>query len=241
MPDESKSDWPLDRIAMGCDLIFICVPTPMNEDGSCHLSIVDSVVSKLKSFGAETDKIILRSTVPVGTSMSMGVNFMPEFLTEKNWKQDVVDCKDWIFGLHDKDNSNINLIKQLIGENKVIHFCSTREAELCKNIRNCFLATKVSFFNEVYDFCEKLDVSYKEVKRLTLLDERINVSHTQVPGHDGKKGFGGTCFPKDIRSLLHQMNEVKMDSYILKAAIYRNENIDRPQRDWQDNKGRTVV
>ena len=239
--DESKSDWSLEKMARDCDLVFICVPTPMNEDGSCHLDIVNSVTSELKSFGASGDKIVLRSTVPVGTSKSMGINFMPEFLTEKNWKQDISDCKHWIFGLSNKDGELNILVKRIVGSDKTVHFCSTREAELCKNIRNCFLATKVSFFNEVNEFCERVGVSYEEAKRLTLLDERISSSHTQVPGHDGKKGFGGTCFPKDIRSLMHQMNEVNMESYILKAAIYRNENVDRPDKDWQANKGRSVI
>ena len=71
-------------------LIFVCVPTPMQEDGTCYTDIVDSVVNDLKSYGVDPWRIIIRSTVTIGTAERLGVNFMPEFLTERNWKQDVI-------------------------------------------------------------------------------------------------------------------------------------------------------
>jgi UDPglucose 6-dehydrogenase len=73
-----------------------------------------------------------------------------------------------------------------------------------------------------------------------LLDERINSSHTQVPGPDGKGGFGGTCFPKDMSSLSFQMMEEGMLSYLIASAISRNKNVDRTEQDWKKDKGRAV-
>jgi len=238
--DESKSDSSLKELVSSSDLIFICVPTPMRIDGSCCTDIVESVVSQLRQLRVDLNKVVIRSTVPAGTSESLNCNFMPEFLTEKNWEKDVLNCKEWVFGVHDEKDFNKDLLFEL-ADGKTIHYCTTKEAELCKNIRNAFLATKVSFFNEVYELCDKLGVDYEQAKKLILLDSRISASHTQVPGHDGKKGFGGTCFPKDIRSLLFQMHEVNMNSYILEAAINRNEIIDRPEKEWESNKGRSVV
>ena len=89
-----------------CDIVFVCVPTPMNEDGSCHLDIVESVVNDLSKI-VEKSKIFIRSTVPTGTSRSLGVNFMPEFLTEANWEDDFKNLKNWIVGLHDEDDKEI--------------------------------------------------------------------------------------------------------------------------------------
>ena len=76
---------------------------------------------------------------------------------------------------------------------------------------------------------------------LVALDDRIGESHTRVPGPDGKKGFGGTCFPKDIESLQNQMNNVGMESYIIEATKSRNIQVDRKEQDWTLDKGRAVL
>ena len=76
---------------------------------------------------------------------------------------------------------------------------------------------------------------------MVALDERINSSHMVVPGPDGKRGFGGTCFPKDINSFLYQMQKANLPATILDAVIFRNEKIDRPEKDWSSDKGRAVV
>ena len=103
---------------------------------------------------------------------------------------------------------------------------------------------KVSFFNEVYDFCTALDIDYDRVKDVAVLDERVGKSHTQVPGPDGKRGFGGTCFPKDIASLKSQLSRIGIyneKSSVLEASIKRNNDVDRPEKDWENDKGRAVV
>ena len=75
----------------------------------------------------------------------------------------------------------------------------------------------------------------------TCIDDRIGLSHTSVPGHDGLYGFGGTCFPKDTSSLLYEMDKTGMQSYVLKSAVDRNNIKDRPEKDWALDKGRAVV
>ena len=104
---------------------------------------------------------------------------------------------------------------------------------MVKLFRNSFLATKVAFCNEMYEFCQKKNIDYNIVKDIAVKDKRINQSHTNVPGSDGKTGFGGICLPKDMNSLLFQMNQVYMNSYIIKASINRNNYIDRIDKDWQ--------
>ena len=112
---------------------------------------------------------------------------------------------------------------------------------MIKMFKNCYLSTKVSFCNEIYQFCEQKQVNYEVVRALATADERILPSHTMVPGHDGQRGFGGTCFPKDTSSLRYEMQQANMTPYILNAIIERNELVDRPQKDWLLDKGRAAV
>ena len=231
-----------------CDFVFVCVPTPMNKDGSCYLGIVEEVVNQLITLGLDNESIVVRSTVPVGTSKNLGVSFMPEFLTEANWEEDFKNNKLRIIGLQDTSYSNqlkfTNLFQSAKDCGKINEslccFCSTDEAELAKLVRNCFLALKVSFFNEIEDFCSKSNIDYKMVSSLACQDSRIGESHTQVPGPDGRRGYGGTCFPKDMNSLLNQIEKIS-SSHIIQAAVHRNQNVDRPQKDWEQNKGRSVL
>jgi len=232
-----------------CDFVFICVPTPMREDGSCHTQIVESCVYELNMAGIKDENIVVRSTVPVGLCKSLGVNFMPEFLTEANWEKDFKNNNAWIFGASNDEPTTKSKFVELISlsktEGKIKHddifFCSSEEAELAKLTRNCFLATKISFFNEMYEFCEKKALDFDTVASLVALDNRIGESHTRVPGPDGKKGFGGTCFPKDVDSLYTQMDKLGMESYIIEAVRSRNNQVDRREQDWTLDKGRAVI
>ena len=122
-----------------------------------------------------------------------------------------------------------------------LNFITNKEAEMVKMFKNCFLATKVSFCNEIYQFCELKGINYENVRNLAANDDRILHSHTTVPGHDGNKGFGGTCFPKDTSSLRYEMHKSGMKPYIMDSIIERNDLIDRPEKDWKNNKGRAVI
>ncbi len=235
-----------------CDLIFISVPTPMNKDGSCHLKILESVVSEIHNIRDLNEAlVVIRSTVPPGTSKRLNCYFMPEFLTEKNFVEDFKNCQDWIFGtkntvqdvLFKKKIDTLINASQKAGciKHNTIHFIETPEAEMIKLFRNNYLSVKVSFCNEIAEFCKLKAIDYEQVRKLAVIDPRIGESHSFVPGPDGKKGFGGTCFPKDTASLRYDMESSGMKSYIIDAAINRNEEIDRPEKDWNSNKGRSVV
>tara|TARA_R100000008_G_C3563801_1_gene157876 strand:- start:210 stop:1139 length:930 start_codon:yes stop_codon:yes gene_type:complete len=254
-----------------CDLVFVCVPTPMKPNGNCDLSIVKSVIKDLGSVRIRKNKIVVRSTVPVGTCKKLKVNFMPEFLTEKNWREDFYKNTLWLCGTDNMSemtksglrvqmeditktgevlefNTFVNKMRSLLAlakkHDKIecdnVTFTSTKHAEFVKYVRNSFLAVKVSFFNEIEEFCLKNDLKYDLIRKLSCCDPRIGESHTQVPGPDNKRGYGGTCFPKDVSSLLHQMKTSKVKTMVLKSAQVRNEKIDRPEKDWEQEKGRAV-
>lgn len=239
-----------------CELIFVSVPTPMNEDGSCYLGIVKNVVYELQNKNVVNEPnnfVVIRSTVLPGTSDELGCYFMPEFLTEKNYANDFRNCKEWIFGLKNKSEDHDEIFKTKINNlfriakkhNCIVsdstNFVSNSEAEMIKYFRNCFLALKVSFCNELYDYCQIKGVNYETVRNLATKDDRIGPSHSHVPGHDGKRGYGGTCFPKDTKALLCSMHELGQESYIFEAMNNRNDNVDRPEHDWNKNVGRAVI
>lgn len=240
-----------------CDIIFISVPTPMDKNGKNYMGIVTSVVNQLKSI-ASYDKmknhIVIRSTVLPGLSSKMDCFFMPEFLTEKNWPNDFYNCQNWIFGLLDTENDERNkafqekitkLIDFAWNEDKIKYknclFVKNEEAEMIKYFRNTFLALKVSYSNEMYDYCQAKGINYDIVQSIGSLDPRIGESHTKVPGHDGKRGFGGTCFPKDTSALLRDFEDSNIPCFILKGAVERNNKIDRNEQDWLQDKGRAFL
>ena len=220
-----------------CDLVFVCVPTPTYEDGSCNTTIVERCVRSLKEVGIHN--IILRSTVPPGTSEALNVAFMPEFLTEVNWRQDFVNCKQWVFAPRMVGEAGIfcELFRIAKKNGAVLHDAVTimgrKEAELVKYTRNNFLALKISFFNEIYQLCKTTGIDYDAVRAGMEGDTRIGMSHTAVPGYDGHYGFGGTCLPKDTNALLQYMVAHGVESHIVKAAVTRNQMVDRPERDWE--------
>ena len=111
---------------------------------------------------------------------------------------------------------------------------------MVKYFTNTFLATKVSFANEMYQICEKLDIDYDKVVEYSTYDERLGKSHWAVPGPDGKPGFGGSCFPKDINALIKTAEELDIFTNVLNSVWDANLDV-RPEEDWKELKGRAVT
>ena len=231
-----------------CDLIFICVPTPMDKvTGECHTHIVEKCISNIREVIPNAE-IVIRSTVPVGFSQKHKCHFIPEFLTEKNWQNDTYSCPEWFLGVDDNSTNVIQKMTKLFSigmsyknPNIALTVVSTKVAESIKYFRNCFLSTKVSFCNEFYHFCKANNIDYSLVSSSASRDTRIGTSHTSVPGHDGHFGFGGTCFPKDMASLKNQMESLNVDNSVISSCIHRNNTIDRPEKDWSGDTGRAVI
>jgi UDP-glucuronate decarboxylase len=177
---------------------------------------------------------------------------MPEFLTEKNWKEDFINSKKWIFGNSNRNEIDMELQFQIIKiinyayYNKCIKYCDvifmdSNEAELLKLIKNTFLANKVGFFNEMYDIAKKFNINYERVINVIRHDERIGSTHMNVPGYNNLRGYGGTCFPKDTNNLYNIMNNNQIKSFYIKNSLYRNEFYDRKYRDWLHDSNRTIA
>jgi UDPglucose 6-dehydrogenase len=234
------------------NVFFVCLPTPMREDGSCDLSIVEGVLDELASVPGDRIAVV-KSTVPPGTTKhwnekyiesGLSVVFNPEFLREATALDDMRNQDRIILGGPKKAVNKVRDLYQSAFPDVDIHKTSSTNAELVKYTINTFLATKVSFANEISQICEKLDhqkldVDYDRVIELATLDKRLGTSHWKVPGPDGKLGFGLSCFPKDINSLITVAKKLNVKPTVLSAAWEKNLEV-RPGKDWELLIGRAV-
>jgi UDPglucose 6-dehydrogenase len=234
------------RIVQRQDVVFICLPTPMNPDGSCHTEIVEKELDLLNTIGIERI-IVVKSTVPPGTTArwnaeyeNLNIVFNPEFLTERNAIKDYDNQKRIILGGERPATTKLKTIfSKVFPDAKVIKTDSTH-AELVKYLTNAFLSVKVSFANEMYQICEEVGADYDKVIEYALDDERLGKSHWSVPGPDGDFGFGGHCFPKDLSAIIQVAIDLKATNNVLWAARKTNEEV-RGTKDWLDMKGRAVT
>tara|TARA_Y100000593_G_scaffold17200_1_gene34376 strand:+ start:4925 stop:5758 length:834 start_codon:yes stop_codon:yes gene_type:complete len=229
------------------DIIFVCVPTPMNKDGSCNIDIVEDVVKEI-NFCNMGDKIVaIKSTIPPGTTNKLNtryknvtVIFNPEFLTETNSINDFKNQNRIIIGGQRPATTKLRQVYSLVFPNVPIVKTGSKTAEMVKYFTNSFGAVKVSFANEMKEICDKLNIDYDKVVEYSIYDSRIANSWLAVPGPDGKLGFGGSCFPKDINGLIHLAQELGFYPNVLHGAQNTNLRV-RPEEDWKELKGRAVV
>ena len=207
-----------------CDAAFVCVPTPMKEDGSCDTTAVDEVLN-----WCESKVIILRSTVRVGYTREMTeklhkkIVFQPEYYGE-TVAHPFADLSDrtWLSfgGTQEAIDLAIDAYKTVINSNVRIYQAPSDEVELAKYMENAFLATKVIFINEMYDICEKLGLNYNQVREIWIADSRIGTSHTFI--YKDKRGYDGSCLPKDISELHTLEKENGLDDTLINAVIEKN-------------------
>jgi UDPglucose 6-dehydrogenase len=258
--DESKSTCNLFDLVVECDVIFVCVPTPMNKDGSCHTDIVEDVVKEINKwverhyrevFYDPQEKrkpiVVLKSTVPPGTTdrlhkkyKNLDVIFNPEFLTEANYLEDFKNQTRIILGGTRKGTTILRQVYSKVFPHATIVKTGSKTAEMVKYFVNSFLGTKISFANEMKQICDGLDIDYDKVVEYATYDERLGKSHWAVPGPDGDLGFGGHCLPKDLSALVFLAYHLKLEPTILNAVNKVNLLV-RENRDWEDMKGRAVT
>ena len=187
--------------------IFVCVPTPMKDDGEIDTAILDYVMLDLLSrVSLDDTTIVIKSTVTPAVMKKYDINgvvYNPEFLTERSANEQFIDPPFHILGGHISDTCAIEELYtdySLCNPTKTFHM-SMEEASFVKYSINSFLALKVTFFNQLYDAVGETDANFSKIINAVGSDPRIGHSHTKVPGFDGKQGFGGACFPKDISAL----------------------------------------
>ena len=215
------------------DIVFVCLPTPMNDDGTQNIDIVNNVIAEINTFDSNL-LIVLKSTILPKyvkdiSKISKNLVINPEFLREKFADKDFVNSNIIVFG---GDEHNCNKLSSFY-KNHTKCVCNEHiitdgiTASLIKYTINSFLALKVIFFNEMKFIFDNLNSQSKWLDVINALskDKRIGDSHMNVPGPDGRYGFGGPCFPKDVSALIEYSKEIGFELNLLTKANTINNNI----------------
>ncbi len=211
---------------LNSDFIFLCLPTPFSDGHGFDTSSIDEVCLKLKE-NNYSGLVIIKSTVDIGTTLflkkkySLNICHNPEFLTARTSYEDFENQKHIVIG-KTTDSKNLNdlilFYTNHYGDSK-ISVCSSCESESMKLFLNCFYATKVQFFNELFLLSNKLNLNFDRIRDLMLFNGWINNMHTKVPGPDGQISYGGACFPKDTQALRFFMKNLDVPNEVLSSVI----------------------
>lgn len=222
-----------DLIIFEPDATFVCVPTPQSDNGECDSSILFKVFDELNHYN---HLVILKSTVPsyviekmIKQFTNLRIVYNPEFLTEKNYINDFCNPSMHIFGGQSYDTDRV---EKLYKDHSICKPCPIFKtdvitASMVKYCINSFLATKVTFMNEMYDVLKSAGGSdWDKFISIISSDPRIGNSHLKVPGNDGQRGYAGSCFPKDTSALAYFAREVLKTPFTqLEKTIDINKNL----------------
>ena len=202
----------------------------INDENKIDLSIVRNVFDRINQYKKTTESIfILKSTVLPRTTEQLAkeypnleIVFNPEFLTERSARLDFINASRIVLGGSLAACEKVSsLYRGRFPHTQIITTDST-SAEFVKYMCNCFFATKISYMNEMRQISDKLGLDWNNIIQGFLSDGRIGNSHIDVPGHDGYRGFGGKCFPKDINSFIRVLENSGIEPTMLKAAWNKN-------------------
>lgn len=215
------------------EIIFLALPTPPGEDGSADLSYILNVADQLGNLLTDFTVIVDKSTVPVGTAekvqaviakkakVDFAVVSNPEFLREGFAVSDFLKPDRVVIGTSDERARKImeSLYRPFLRQGNPIYFMDEKSAELTKYAANSFLATKISFMNEIANFCEIVGADVDQVRMGIGSDDRIG-KRFLFPGI----GYGGSCFPKDVQALVKSGMEQNVEFKILNAVMEVNQD-----------------
>lgn len=220
------------------DVTFVCVPTPMGADGSIDSSILEGVMKQLTPWHAGL--IVIKSTITPDLAerfQKREVVYNPEFLREKSAANDFVNPDIHVFG---GDPADVDLLDAIYKEYSLCRPCpvfkmTAKEASFVKYAINNFLALKVTFFNQLYDAAVADNANISAIVNAVGADPRIGYSHVRVPGFDGKRGFGGSCFPKDTAALVNFTDKMSLIAKVIEINNQYRSQYETDEREKQQN------
>lgn len=259
--DDGETHTPIQNFIKACEerqnfssVYFVCLPTPMFEDGEADLSIVEQVLNELSSVPGNRIAVV-KSTVPPGSterwnklfeSTGLRVVFNPEFLTEANAIDDMRNQNRIVLGGPRPHINAVKLIFQKAFPQVPLIKTSSTTAEMVKYFTNVQLAARVVLSCELSQVCEALDkhglnIDYDKVVEYAKFDPRLGGSHMNVPGPDGVPGARGHCFPKDLNALVYVARQLDVKPTVMAAVWQKNlEVVPAEHRDWEKMHGRAV-
>ena len=221
-----------------CDLVFLCLPTPQKPgELACDTHIIEGFFNEMSERYTSLTGInfVLRSTVPIGTTRKLREKYdlpnlvhSPEFLTARCAIQDAQMPARNIIGIPDGMHPAVRSLRELYETRFpgiATFILSSDESEAVKLMQNSFFAVKVAFWNECRALSDKLGMNWERVLEAVLADGRIGHAHTKVPGPDGKRGFGGTCLPKDLANFISCFDDMDARIYPQVAVAAYNRNL----------------
>jgi len=233
-PKHNSTNTIEDLIAFKPDATFVAVPTPQSESGECNTEILEGVMQKLNN--SKGLLVIVKSTVPAyklqkiqEECINIRIVYNPEFLTEKNYIDDFVNPAMHVFG---GINADTDAVEKLYLEHSDCAECPVYKTDLItasmvKYCINSFLATKVTFMNEMYDVLRAArGADWNTFTKIIANDPRVGNSHMRVPGNDGQRGYAGSCFPKDTAALAWFAREILNTQFTqLETSIKINDTL----------------
>ena len=233
-PKHNSTNTIEDLIKFKPDSTFVAVPTPQSESGECNTEILEGVMQQLNT--SKGLLVIVKSTVPAyklqkiqEECINLRIVYNPEFLTEKNYIDDFVNPAMHVFGGMNKDT---DAVEKLYLEHSDCKECPVYKTDLItasmvKYCINSFLATKVTFMNEMYDVLKAArGADWNTFTNIIANDPRIGISHMKVPGNDGQRGYAGSCFPKDTAALAWFAREILNTQFTqLETSIKINDKL----------------
>ena len=212
-----------DTLVENPDAVIICVSTPARENGKCDINNVYESISSVKD---DNVPILIKSTISIEgwrflelEFPNKKITFSPEFLRANHAFEDFKNQDRVYIGGGDL-KFWAKLLNDTLGV--VIELAEPEELILAKYFRNSFLATKVAFFNQIYDLCERLNIEYSAVAHYVTEDPRIGESHSYITK---ERGFGGHCFPKDTSAILATAEHYKKELTILQSVVEYNNKL----------------
>jgi len=240
----------LEIIAKEAKAIFICVPTPMKKSGEIDYSpihdAIRSLQDKVEESKIDTNNIliVIKSTTVSGSTDKLDKKYPfrfavnPEFLREKTAIEDMENTDRIVLGVGDSDGERIlREIYEPIFPEANYAFVNRKTAEMIKYAANVTLTGQIVIANIICKICEMQDIDYSILRKEILRDKRIG-TNTEVPGPDGDYGFGGKCFPKDLRALTFLSREIGAPFHLLEELWRSNLDL-RKEKDWEEILGAT--
>lgn len=223
------------------DLTFVCVPTPMSDDGKIDTSILEEVLDYFNSgYRYAHQLLVIKSTVTpeiIAKYAGPGIVYNPEFLREKTANEDFINPEFHVFGGSSYDCIRLENYYNSYSMCKrcPVHHVSAQEASFVKYGINSFLAMKVTFFNQLYDAVQDADANFSAITRVMEADPRLGTTHNRVPGFDGKRGFGGACFPKDTAAFTHYTDKMTLLERVIEINNSYRKNYTKDSRELEQN------
>lgn len=222
--------------------IIVCVSTPQAIDGRCDFGNIRDVLTRVARHFPNTP-VLIKSTVSLegwatlkGLFPTLSLTYSPEFLKAETAKEDFAQ-QDFVIVAGDDHFFWFKYFRTILPK-AYLHSCTAEEAIMIKYASNCFLATKVSFFNHIYDICQTQGLDYERVRELLTMRADIGENHTKVTA---QRGWGGYCFPKDTAAMLHTCQLLGYDFSTLKAAVDYNWSIRKGVLDVKDETCNAAV